>query len=307
VVADTSASLSKQVSPTRNAEHGTKHHSTGVWPRFCRNRGAVIGLIVLSAFVVMAVVAPLATSYDPEQTRLEEKLREPSAAHVLGTDTLGRDILARLAYGARFSLFIGFAAVGIGLVIGVPLGAISGFYGGWPDLIIQRVIDVLLSLPGFLLALSLVAVLGVGILNVILAVGLGVVPAFVRLVRASTLSIRSRDYVEAARAGGAGGVSIIWRHVLPNALAPVVVQATLGLGATLLTAAGLGFLGLGVQQPTPEWGSMLGEGRSYIFSNPNLATFPGIAIFLTVLGFNLAGDGLRDALDPTLDRGRAQA
>ena len=157
-------------------------------------------------------------------------------------------------------------------------------------------------MPGFLLALSLVAVLGVGIVNVILAVGLGVVPAFVRLVRASTLSIRSREYVEAARAGGAGGLRIIWRHVLPNALAPVVVQATLGLGSTLLTAAGLGFLGLGVQQPTPEWGSMLGEGRSYIFSNPNLATFPGIAIFLTVLGFNLAGDGLRDALDPTLDR-----
>jgi ABC-type dipeptide/oligopeptide/nickel transport system permease subunit len=151
-----------------------------------------------------------------------------------------------------------------------------------------------------LLALSLVAVLGVGIENVIIAVGLGVVPAFVRLVRASTLSIRSRDYVEAARSSGAGGASIIVRHVLPNALPPVVVQATLGLGSTLLTAAGLGFLGLGVQQPTPEWGSMLGEGRTYIFSNPNLATFPGVAIFLTVLGFNLAGDGLRDAVDPSI-------
>jgi len=157
------------------------------------------------------------------------------------------------------------------------------------------------------LALSLVAVLGVGIENVMIAVGLGVVPAFVRLVRASTLSIRSRDYVEAARAAGARGPAIIWRHVLPNALPPVVVQATLGLGSTLLTAAGLGFLGLGVQQPTPEWGSMLGEGRSYIFSNPNLATFPGIAIFLTVLGFNLAGDGLRDALDPALDRASRNA
>jgi ABC-type dipeptide/oligopeptide/nickel transport system permease subunit len=162
------------------------------------------------------------------------------------------------------------------------------------------VIDVLLSFPGFLLALALVAVLGVGIVNVVIAVGLGVVPACVRLMRASTLSIRSREYIEAARAAGASGASIIWRHVLPNALSPVVIQATLGLGATLLTAAGLGFLGLGVQQPTPEWGSMLGEGRSYIFSNPNLATFPGVAIFLTVLGFNLAGDGLRDALDPSL-------
>ena len=278
------------------AERATNSH----WARFCRNRGAVVGLAILFTFAIVAVAAPLATSYDPEQTQLDQTLLEPSPAHVLGTDHLGRDILARLAYGARLSLLIGFAAVGVGLLIGVPLGTISGFYGGWLDLIIQRVIDVFLSFPGFLLALSLVAVLGVGVTNVILAVGLGVVPAFVRLTRASTLSIRVRPFVEAARSAGATAPSIIWRHVLPNALAPVIIQATLGLGATLLTAAGLGFLGLGVQQPTPEWGTMLGEGRSYIFSNPNLATFPGIAIFLTVLGFNLAGDGLRDALDPLL-------
>jgi peptide/nickel transport system permease protein len=279
----------------------TKSRERAIVRRFCRNRGAVAGVLVLCLFAVVAMAAPLATTYDPEQTRIEQKLLDPSPAHVLGTDHLGRDILARLAYGARFSLLIGFAAVGVGLAIGLPLGMISGFYGGWLDLVIQRVIDVFLSFPGFLLALTLVAVLGVGITNVIIAVGLGVVPAFVRLSRASTLSIRSRPYVEAARAAGARGPSIIWRHVLPNALAPVVIQATLGLGATLLTAAGLGFLGLGVQQPTPEWGSMLGEGRSFIFSNPNLATFPGVAIFLTVLGFNLAGDGLRDALDPVLD------
>ena len=282
-------------------DHDPAHRSrSGWWIRFSRNRGAVIGLIVLCLFAVVALAAPLATTYDPEQARLDQKLLEPSAAHLLGTDHLGRDILARLAYGGRFSLFIGFAAVAVGLAIGVPLGTVCGFYGGWLDLVIQRVIDVFLSFPGFLLALSLVAVLGVGITNVILAVGLGVVPAFVRLTRASTLAIRSRPYVEAARAAGASGPLIILRHVLPNALAPVVIQATLGLGATLLTAAGLGFLGLGVQQPTPEWGAILGEGRSYIFSNPNLATFPGIAIFLTVLGFNLAGDGLRDALDPNL-------
>jgi ABC-type dipeptide/oligopeptide/nickel transport system permease subunit len=269
-----------------------------LWQRFCRNRGALIGLIVLLAFFGVALVAPLATTYNPEENHLDQKLLEPGPAHVLGTDHLGRDILARLAFGARFSLVIGFAAVGLGLAIGVPLGAISGFYGGWVDLLIQRVIDVLLSFPGFLLALSLVAVLGVGLDNVIIAVGLGVLPAFVRLVRAATLGVRSRDYVLAARACGAPGLLIISRHVLPNVTAPVVVQATLGLGSTLLTAAGLGFLGLGVQQPTPEWGSMLGEGRTFIFSNPNLATFPGLAIFLTVLAFNLAGDGLRDALDP---------
>src|SRR5579864_773025 len=271
------------------------------WCRFARNRAAVAGLVILVVFATVALAAPLATTYDPEQTQLDQTLLRPSAAHWLGTDHLGRDILARLAYGGRLSLLIGFAAVGVGLSIGVPLGTVCGFYGGWLDLVIQRIIDVFLSLPGFLLALSLVAVLGVGITNVILAVGLGVVPAFARLTRASTLAIRSRLYVDAARAAGASGISIIVRHVLPNALPPVVVQATLGLGATLLTAAGLGFLGLGVQQPTPEWGAMLGEGRSYIFSNPNLATFPGIAIFLTVLGFNLAGDGLRDALDPTLN------
>jgi peptide/nickel transport system permease protein len=271
-----------------------------MWCRFARNRAALGGLVVLCLFAVVALTAPMATTYDPEQTQLDQTLLQPSAAHWLGTDHLGRDILARLAYGGRLSLLIGFAAVGIGLAIGVPLGTLCGFYGGWLDLVIQRVIDVFLSLPGFLLALSLVAVLGVGITNVILAVGLGVVPAFVRLTRASTLSIRSRSFIDAARASGARGPVIILRHILPNALAPVVIQATLGLGATLLTAAGLGFLGLGVQQPTPEWGAMLGEGRSYIFSNPNLATFPGIAIFLTVLGFNLAGDGLRDALDPLL-------
>jgi ABC-type dipeptide/oligopeptide/nickel transport system permease subunit len=284
--------------PDRRQRRSRLRGARELWQRYRRNRAAVAGLVVLLAFFCMALVAPLATTYNPEENHLDQKLLEPSPVHVLGTDHLGRDILARLAFGARYSLVIGFAAVGVGLAIGVPLGAISGFYGGWVDLVIQRVIDVLLSFPGFLLALSLVAVLGVGLDNVIIAVGLGVLPAFVRLVRASTLSIRSRDFVLAAQSYGAPGLLIIGRHVLPNVVAPVVVQATLGLGSTLLTAAGLGFLGLGVQQPTPEWGSMLGEGRTFIFSNPNLATFPGLAIFLTVLAFNLAGDGLRDALDP---------
>jgi ABC-type dipeptide/oligopeptide/nickel transport system permease subunit len=286
---------------SRAAGSGLRSRRADAWLRFSRNRGALVGVTVLAAFFTMALIAPFATTYDPEAMRLEDALKEPSPAHVLGTDHLGRDILARLAYGARISLLIGFAAVGLGLVVGVPLGAISGYYGGWVDLTIQRVIDVLLSFPGFLLALSLVAVLGVGIDKVIIAVGLGVLPAFVRLVRATTLSISRRSYVEASRVCGASGPLIIWRHVLPNVSAPIVVQGTFGLGSTLLTAAGLGFLGLGVQGPTPEWGAMLGEGRQFIFSNPNLATFPGLAIFLTVLGFNLAGDGLRDALDPLLN------
>lgn len=299
--ADASAPAAFRTAPaTAEPRH---RPGAGVLARFRRNRAALVGLLVLLVFLILCMAAPLVTPYDPIQNRLQDALQDPSAGHPLGTDHLGRDTLARILYGGRYSLLIGFAAVALGLLVGVPLGAVSGFYGGWADLAIQRLVDVLLSFPGFLLALSLVAVLGVGLENVIIAVGLGSVPAFVRLVRASTLSIRQVVYVEAARTIGASGPTIIARHVLPNAFAPVIVQATLGLGSTLLTAAGLGFLGLGVQQPTPEWGSMLGEGRQYIFSNPNMATFPGITIFLTVLGFNLAGDGLRDALDPSL-RGR---
>lgn len=271
--------------------------------RFRRNRAAVAGVVVLALFFLLAAAAPLVTAYDPLQNRLQDALADPSPVHPLGTDHLGRDTLARILYGGRLSLLIGFAAVGVGLLIGVPLGAVSGYYGRWVDLLIQRLVDILLSFPGFLLALSLVAVLGVGLTNVIVAVGLAEAARFVRVVRASTLAIRERAFVEAGRCLGASDARLILRHVLPNGLAPVIVQATLGLGSTLLTAAGLGFLGLGVQQPTPEWGSMLGEGRQYIFSNPNMATIPGVAIFLTVLGFNLVGDGVRDALDPAL-RGR---
>jgi len=185
-------------------------------------------------------------------------------------------------------------------LVGIPLGAVSGYYGGWVDMIIQRVADILLSFPSILLALSLVAVLGVGLRNVIISVGISTIPSFIRLVRGSVLSIREETYVEAARAVGVRDWNIIWRHILVNAMAPVIVQATLSLGSTILVAAGLGFLGLGVQPPTPEWGAMLGEGRQYIFSASYMATFPGLAIFLAVLGFNLLGDGLRDALDPRL-------
>ena len=265
-----------------------------------KHKASFIGLVVLAACAVLAIAAPLVTPYDPLKQILRDALLDPSLSHPLGTDYLGRDILARIIYGGRYSLSIGFVAVAIGLAIGVPLGAISGFYSGWVDMLIQRFIDILLSFPGFLLALSLVAVLGVGLENVILSVGISATPSFVRLVRASTLSVRQLTYIEAARALGQNDRVIILRHILPNTMAPVIVQATLSLGSAILLAAGLGFLGLGVQPPTPEWGSMLGEGRNYIFSNPNMATFPGIAIFITVLAFNLMGDGLRDALDPRL-------
>jgi ABC-type dipeptide/oligopeptide/nickel transport system permease subunit len=191
-------------------------------------------------------------------------------------------------------------AVALGLLVGVPIGSVSGYFGGWVDLVLQRLTDILLAFPGILLALALVAGLGVGLRNVVIAVGVSSVPGFVRLVRASTLSIRELPYVEAARSLGVSSPMILARHVLPNALAPVIVQATLQLGFAILLAATLGFFGLGVQPPTPEWGSLLGEGRNYIFTDANLITFPGLAIFFAVLAFNLVGDGLRDALDPRL-------
>jgi len=275
-------------------------YGLGGWRRFRRHRAATAGLLLLLALFGLALAAPALTRQDPEGQDLGQALAPVSGLHPLGTDHLGRDLLARLLYGGRLSLLIGFLAVGLGLAVGVPLGAISGFRGGVTDLIIQRFADVLLSFPGFLLALSLVSVLGVGLQNVVIAVGVGAIPSFIRLVRGSVLSIRQQVYVEAAAAIGQRQRTIIFCHVLPNAIAPVIVQATLNLGSAILVAAGLGFLGLGVQPPTPEWGTMLGEGRQYIFRTPALTTYPGLAIFLAVLGFNLFGDGLRDALDPRL-------
>jgi peptide/nickel transport system permease protein len=273
-----------------------------VWRRFRRHRAAMTGLCILSAMLLLVCTAPWWETHDPKRQQLSQVLRPVSALHPLGTDHLGRDMLARLLYGGRFSLLIGLLAVGIGLGVGVPLGAVSGFQGGMTDLVLQRLADVLLSFPGFLLALSLVSILGIGLQNVIISVGISAIPAFMRLVRGSVLSLREQAFVEAARALGQRSWIILLRHVLPHALAPIMVQATLNLGTAILVAAGLGFLGLGVQPPTPEWGTMLGEGRQYIFRAPRLTLFPGLAIFLAVLGFNLLGDGLRDALDPRMQQ-----
>lgn len=270
------------------------------WQRFRRHRAALAGLCLLLLLGGAASTAPLLTPYDPVRQSLSQALRPASAVHPLGTDHLGRDLLARLLYGGRLSLLIGFLAVGFGLVIGVPLGAVSGFQGGLTDLAIQRLADILLSFPGFLLALSLVATLGVGLQNAIISVGLSAVPSFIRLVRGSVLSIREQVYVEAAGALGQRRGAIVFRHVLPNAMAPVIVQATLSLGFAILVAAGLGFLGLGVQPPTPEWGTMLGEAVNYLLSSWFIALFPGLAIFLAIMAFNLLGDGLRDIFDPRL-------
>lgn len=275
------------------------------WRRFRHHPPAMIGLGIIVTFVGLAIFAPVISPYDPNAQDLASSIQGPSGEHWLGTDQLGRDMATRLMYGARISLVIGVLAVLIGLVVGVPLGMVAGYYGGWADLAISRFADMMFAFTSILLALTLVAVLGVSLQNVIIAVGISVIPVIIRLVRSSVLSLREEPYVEAARALGASDLRIITRHVFRNSLTPVLVHGTLSIGVSILLAAGLGFLGLGVQSPTAEWGTMLGEGRQFIFSAPHLTTFPGIAIFLAILAFNLLGDGLRDALDPrmrTVDR-----
>jgi ABC-type dipeptide/oligopeptide/nickel transport system permease subunit len=271
------------------------------WRRLVGHRSAVLGLSVLTIYAVAAIVGPILFPFNPGQNQLTTVLFAPGQeGHVLGTDNFGRDELLLLVYGARYTLSLGVMAVALGIIVGVPLGSVSGYFGGWADIIIQRFTDVLLAFPPIVLALALVAGLGVGLRNVVIAVGVSSVPSFVRLVRADSLRLRELPFVEAARALGVSPWRILLRHVIPNAIAPVIVQATLQMGFAILLAASLGFFGLGVQPPTPEWGELLGEARNYIFSDPNLATFPGLAIFAAVLAFNLVGDGLRDALDPRL-------
>ena len=267
------------------------------WDRLRRRRTAAAGLVVLGILLASSLAAPLLMG-DPDAVDFAAVLQSPSPAHPLGTDQLGRDLLTRVIYGGRISFLIGALAVLLALAAGIPVGVISGYAGGTVDLLVQRGVDLLLAFPGFLLALTLIAVLGVGVTNVVVSVAVAAIPVYVRLVRGATLVIREQTYIEAARALGAGDRAIILRHVLPNCLTPVIVQSTLQLGAAILTAAGLGFLGLGVRPPTPEWGTMLGEGQTYLLSYWFIATFPGLAIFLVVMAFNLVGDGLRDALDP---------
>ena len=270
--------------------------------RFCfklrRNRAAVAGGVMLLIYLAAALLAPLLVQGDASAPNLMMALETPSPKDPLGTDELGRSILGRIVYGARVSLLIAVGVVAVGLFIGVPLGLVSGYFGGKIDFAIQRATDAMLAFPGFLLALALVSVLGVGIKNTMISIGISMVPQYIRLVRACVLTIRAEVYVEAARAAGTRDGMILWRHILPNVMVPITVQTSLSMGTAILFAAGLGFLGIGVQPPTPEWGTMLGSARNYLFHAPHVATFPGLAILLAVLSFNLLGDGLRDALDP---------
>lgn len=268
------------------------------WQHFRKNPVALLGLSIVLAFVFIGIAAPLLAPYDPNAFSLRNSLKLPSSEHWLGTDFLGRDILSRLMYGTRISMFVGIAATFLGIVVGVPLGAISGYYGGLVDLIIQRLVDMMFALPGILLALLLASMLGAGLANVVVAIGIGSIPLFIRLMRSTVLSVRTQDYVLASYALGAHSTQILRWHVIPNSIGPVIVQATLNVAITIPAAAGLGFLGLGVSTNVPEWGMMLSEGRQYLFSVPHIAAAPSAAIILVAIGFNFLGDSLRELIDP---------
>jgi peptide/nickel transport system permease protein len=283
------------------AEEELQAAHEAAWRQLLRHPSAAAGLVVLAIYALTAVLGPLVfNQYNPAHQDLNNVLLPPSPQHLLGTDNYGRDELMDLVYGSRYTLSLGLLAVVIGGGVGVPLGAASGYFGGWIDLLVQRLTDIMLAFPNIVLALALVAALGPGLKNVVIAVGVSSIPNFIRLVRSEALKVRQLPYVEAARALGVSSPRILLRHLIPNVLAPVIVLATLQMGLAILVAAGLGFFGLGVQPPTPEWGELLGEGHNYIFRDANLITFPGLCIFFAVLAFNLVGDGLRDVLDPRL-------
>jgi peptide/nickel transport system permease protein len=265
-----------------------------------KNRRAVVGGIVLFVIIFLAIFAPYVTPYDPVKQNIRNRLQGPSREHIFGTDQFGRDTYTRVVYGARLSLRVGFSSILIAIVVGCLLGLVAGFYGGLLDNIIMRFVDILMALPGFLLALAIVAALGPGLDNVIIAIGISYIPSFARLMRSSVLTIRELDYVSAAEAIGSSDARMIFRHILPNSLNPIIVMATLSLAGAILSAAGLSFLGMGAQPPTPEWGSMISAARPFIRVSHWAVTIPGLAIFTTVLCLNLVGDGLRDALDPRM-------
>jgi ABC-type dipeptide/oligopeptide/nickel transport system permease subunit len=270
--------------------------------RLGRVRQASFGGALVCLVVLAALLAPWIVSFDPIATNLYHALKAPSWTHLMGTDELGRDIFSRVLYGARTSLVVGVLSVAISLVVGLTAGLISGYYRGWIDNVLMRIMDALLAFPVLLLALAIAAVLGASSRNVIIAIGIVFVPYFARLVRGQVLYLRELDYVMACRISGGSDLRIIWRHILPNALSPVIVQASLSISFAMIVEASLSFLGLGVQPPAPSWGSMLKAGYPYMASAPWLAIWPGVILAITVLGFNLLGDGIRDALDPRLRR-----
>ena len=287
------------------------------WHRLFRRKSSVVGMIILAILITIALTAQWIAPYSPTLSMLDvdppqdiQKRSSPciylfgcakdQPQHIMGTDGNMRDEFSRMLYGARLSLMIGLSTVGFAIIIGTVLGALAGYFGGWIDNLIMRVMDVLLAFPSLLLAIAIVTVLGPGLINALLAIGIVSIPAYARVMRASVLSVREMDFVSATRSLGGNTYEILFKCILPNALTPLIVQGTLGIASAILDAAALSFLGLGAQPPTPEWGSMLGAERNQVFTAPHLVFYPGLAIMLTVLSFNLIGDGLRDALDPRL-------
>lgn len=269
----------------------------GLWKRFCKNKMAVTGAVILLIFAVTAIFAGWIAPYAYEEQNLQQTLSAPSALHLFGTDNFGRDVFSRVVYGARISLIIGLISVGIGCSIGSFLGICAAWFGGAVDHVIMCVMDIMQSVPGLLLAISLSAALGSGLGNAMLAVGISSIPTYARIARGSLMDVKGLDFISAAVVGGASSVRIIFRHIIPNILAPIIVQASAGMAGAILTSASLSFIGLGVQPPTAEWGSMISAGRAYLRNAWWIVTFPGMAIMLTVCALNLLGDGLRDALD----------
>jgi ABC-type dipeptide/oligopeptide/nickel transport system permease subunit len=272
------------------------------WRRFARNRGAVFGLAVLLGIVLMALLADVLAPYDPLAQGVGPPNAPPTWSYWAGTDSFGRDMLSRIIYGARIALAVGLVSVLLAMVIGVALGLIAGYYGGWIDIVIMRVMDGLFAFPIIILAIAMMAVMGFGVRNVIIAVAVGFVAPFARVTRGDVLAVKEEPYIEAARLAGVSSPGIIARHVLPNVLAPIIVQAALRVSGAIITESGLSFLGLGPPPPTPAWGSMIAEGRNFIVMAPHISTIPGIALMVTIVGLNLLGDGLRDTLDPRLKR-----
>lgn len=270
------------------------------WQRLRKNKAAFLGLMILLFLAFVAIFADVIAPFSFSSQNLNATFVMPNATHWFGTDNFGRDIFSRIVYGSRISLQIGFIAVGIALFLGGFIGAISGYFGGIFDTLFMRLVDIMLAVPTILLAISIVAVLGPGITNLMIAVGVSSIPSYARVMRANVMSIKEMQYIEAARAMGTTNFWIILKHVIPNTLAPVIVQSTIGVAGAILSAAGLGFIGLGIQPPNPEWGSMLSAGRHFIRDYPHLTMYPGLAIMITILSLNLLGDGLRDVLDPKL-------
>lgn len=271
-----------------------------IWHRFCRNKMAMFGLIVILLLVLCAIFADFIAPYGYDDQNLEIAMQSPSAEHWFGTDNFGRDIFSRVVYGSRISLQVGLISVGVAIVAGGILGALAAFYGKATDSIIMRAMDILLAIPGMLLAIAIAASLGPGLGNMMIAIAIGNIPGYARVVRAAVLTVKEQEYIEAAQSIGASDFRVILRHIIPNAMAPIIVQATLGVAGSILSCASLSFLGLGITPPIPEWGSMLSSARQYLRDAWYMATFPGIFIMITVYALNVVGDGLRDAIDPRL-------